>query len=387
MSFLRSHANNDALIIDIGSASVLLGYVKYINGKGTLIYVNKFINPLTEFSQTHSAYKEVLAGMGALLTEFALRRRGTKDTPVFIFLPTLLHFSEMHPLHAEWEEDILITSRIISTIADTAEKDVFEHRKNTIEELSGAKFVTLEKHVTHSRLNGYDVSTPIGKKARIYDGKLFVSYTSIDIIQGVEKILEKTLHTKKASFHSGIFALFDVLQEVYARHPNFLIINAGRELADFILVSKDDITHLATISVGERALLTSFAETLSIPISEAETIIGLLIEGNASKGLTTRVEKGLDAVWGTLKVKIVAAQKEGFFPKRLPMSVCILGDDYMTFLYKECLMRGEKDGLLFGKIPEIIFLSPEVFKNAIESSYGANYTPLLIKALFAKKLL
>lgn len=271
MHIFGRQKNNEALILDIGSSTVLLGFVQYNKeGKGKLTYVNKFISPLTEFSQSHTAYKEVLAGAGALLAEFALQKKSSKHTPIFVFLPTLLHFSEMHPLHAEWKDTTLITPRILETLAEAASKDVFEHRKKTIEELSGAEFTTLEKHITHSRLNGYDVTVPIGKKARSYDGKLFVSYTSLDIIRGVDEMIEKTLHINKVSYHSGIFALFDILQTIYADHANFLIINAGRELADFILVSKDDITHLATISVGGRVLLSSFAQALSISIPQSE---------------------------------------------------------------------------------------------------------------------
>jgi hypothetical protein len=379
--------SHEALVVDIGSASVLLGLVEFTDGVGKLTQVNKFASPFTEFSQPHAAYKEVLAGAGALLSEFALRKKIGRHTPVFVFLPTLLHFSEMHQLHKEWEREEVITARTLNTLAEEAAKNVFEHRKNTIEELSGAQFITLEKHITHSRLNGYEIEHPLGKKAKIYDGKLFVSYTSNDILEGVRQTIEKALHTKNVSFHSGIFALFDILQGVYATHSNFLIINAGRELADFIFVSKDDITHLATVPTGERALLSVFAQALSIPLHEAETIIGLLIAGNANSTATERVEKGLDAVWLSLKEKLVTAQTEGVFPKRLPMSVCILGDKTMTFLLTECLKRGEKDGLLFGKSPEITFLSPAVFEKAITSSFGDTYTPLLIKALFAKKII
>jgi hypothetical protein len=93
MHIFGRQKNNEALILDIGSSTVLLGFVQYNKeGKGKLTYVNKFISPLTEFSQSHTAYKEVLAGAGALLAEFALQKKSSKHTPIFVFFANASSF-------------------------------------------------------------------------------------------------------------------------------------------------------------------------------------------------------------------------------------------------------------------------------------------------------
>lgn len=288
-----------ALVIDIGSSSVGTALALFsptgekprvLAGTRTEMVFQEDLN-IERFQKAMSdALAESLHEIEKKHVPRVRKIAGT-SAPLFAYVvfSSPWHASQTKTISAE-QEPFRMTRDILDRIA-RREIDTFERAGLTSR--LGSDIITIEKHIMHVALNGYETQEPFGKEARTLDVGIFMSVIPRVVIENVEKTITRFFVGVKSSFHSFPFVAFDVLRGFPGAPERFLIIDISGEVTDVSVVSDKILFETATFPFGKRTILRTLSRALSTTPDEALSLIRLSDEKRLSHTHTDRVGKAL----------------------------------------------------------------------------------------------
>lgn len=334
-SFFSGAKKNDnlALVIDIGSSSVGSAFV----------LLNKEQKPhILAASRVDIVFQEEInidrfrKAMVVALTESVRdlvedhlpqisRSLGTAvPAYTYVIFSSPWYASQTRTVSTEQEKPFRMTKEVLDRIV-RREVDIFERSAEALR--MGNDPVIIEKHVMRVALNGYDTSEPFAKEATTLDVALFISVCPEQIMDEVIKAISTFFSRAHISFHSFLFAAFDVLRSLPSTQSRFLIVDIGGEVSDVGSVADQALLETISFPVGKRTILRNLSQALSTTPDEALSLIRLADEKRLSSAHTDRVGKALfDAggVWVSGFEKILADVADR---SAIPNTLFLFADD------------------------------------------------------------
>lgn len=251
----------------------------------------------------------------------------------------------------------------------------------------------LEKSTIKIILNGYEVESPFGKRARSV--KLF-SYLSLGIGFLKKKIKENistNINFDNIYFNSFPFVLLRVLADIVNTKNGAIFIDMSGEITDVFIVRDGVMEEMSSLPIGENFFIKRISSAFNLKPEESKSQLAQFKRGDLNKTQMEKISKILDPAvkkWGEYLGQLLNEVSENNF---LPQNLYFCGYTPIIKLEQiKKLIGGENfaELTIFNKPLGVSFLESDSLK--FHFDFKNNFTnykdvSLLISVLFVDKFL
>jgi cell division protein FtsA len=231
--------------------------------------------------------------------------------------------------------------------------------------------------ITGIKIDGYQVSNPIGFQGRNVSVSVFNSYTflvHLGALQSIADSLGLELLNIVSEPHAIVkFAREAGSENLHSPQSGAIFINVGGKTTDIILARNGNIEESKMFSLGGRIFTERLADELSVGFTKAEEIKINYSEGRLNDELSGKIEKIFSAdsnVWLS-GVRLSLAEFSGADP--LPPNILLCGGGSIFPLIEKSLRKSSwVKSLPFAKKPKISFMRPDEAINIVDETGRLN---------------
>ncbi len=372
------------LLVDIGNSAVRAGLVLFEkNKKPQIIFTKNLpINP-DKKPKTDDIEDVTLQYLDQVMLEIL------KDNPekayshperIFCTLSSPWFFSKNKEIVIENKNDFYITE---SFIKDVLEKESASYKK----ELGGDEHIeVIEKIIVNTKINGYEITNPVGMKTKIAHFNLYLSVAPLSFIKNLEKKFYSHTHIDKSRiiYHSFPLVCKEVVNRLFGNGGDYGHIDMSGEVTDLTIVSNGLLEHTISLPFGKNTIIRQIGKELDLPYQVALSILhayqmDILDEKTSEtiKEILSRIEKECHIY---LEEGLSSVNPKIFLPKNIFLTT----EDDVSGLCKDFIENTTFNPEVSGqnKIHPTA-IQNDVFKNAIEYNKSAiKNTYINIESLF-----
>jgi len=392
LSFLKRKNEQGYLLFDIGSGSVGGGVVTFGGGKPKIVYTNReqfrfereinqkklLINMIRALEKSASDIQK--NGMSHL-TFTALGNRQIKN--IFCILSAPWCLSRTRILKVKKDESFIITPNFLERIAETEELEFDKDAPKIGDGLyeGKAKLNAIEKKIIKIRLNGYELRLPIFKKAANLELSLFISVTTGEIKEAIEKAVAKVFgRHQHFEFNSFVLTSFTALRDSFPDKHDFIFMDVSGEATELAFVRRQVILETMSFPYGRNTLIRRLAQILKTEPALAESSLVLHLNNKTEEALKIVGEEWLKF----LDAAIADFAKDDFVPAKVFLTV----DQDVRKHFEELISRQVISQFsLEGDKLSVVSLDENVLKNYYRAGGLAEIDPfILIETLFLRRV-
>src|SRR3989338_2171543 len=355
MSFLSFFKKKEehSLLIDIGNGAITCALVSFAKNRPPkfLYSITKtfLVNEKPDFLRLS---KGITSLLGEMLATIVKKSKNLSSVVVSLSSPWFILKSK--DISLSQEAIFVISESFLYSIA-SSEEEIFEKKLAKDFSMSSAgSFSVIEKNIINTKINGYVVENPIGRKTKHFDATIFITAMLKNIEKNVVEVVSKNTHISRGKIllHSFPLVLFSVVRDNFERSSDFMLMNITSELTDLILISNGTITKTASFNFGKSTIIREMAKTLKITPEIAESQLHMYISGKINDSSKSSIKE----IFDTLEQNWIEGLKDAlttFSPTMtLPGKVFITTDDDTAPIFIDFL-KSEKIGILLDFIKNI----------------------------------
>ncbi len=380
-------------VIDIGSSSIG-GSIVHFDGKGEPRFcptIQKTVREEIVYQDSIDFKRFISSTTQAIEKVITELLRSTNFVPeaYYCFLSSPFYVAQTRIIEKKFDMPTKITKDLINDlVAAEIEKFKTAHA-HLYAELPQDTATLLESKVMSTTLNGYETHKPEGQVTESLRLAQFTSIASTEVLKGLRETVMRASHAHDIYFHSGLFATFSTLRDVFTTNHTFLIIDVTGELTDVGVVNDGILTENISFPFGKNTLVRKLAEKQGSIFPEAASALALYLSGahgenkkdDLSKVIDQLGEEWLEAFKKTLKVIRSSAL--------IPETMMVLGDNEVSRLFVQWIEKESfNDFTLSTHRFTINFLETETLKGFCTHLDTSKYdTTLMAETLFCDKLI
>ena len=285
------------------------------------------------------------------------------------------------------ENDFIISEKFLDNVIDKEEVSfVNELTANTND-----TFEIVEKNIIHTKINGYSLTNPIGKKTKNIDA--FVCLSAMD--RGiVEKVYDSILryghiHKEKIAIHTFPLVAFSVIRDFFSGVNDFLIMDITGDMTDMTLVQDSVIMQTTTMPSGRNFILRQISKAFDVPIEIAESLLHLYNSEIIDDSQKVKMQEVITQVEKEWAIYFENSLLEISPTLSLPENLYLMASSDVTPIYNSFLQLSKVDATAsFRKTMNLTNIDENSVKDFCknESPYRADEFISFV-ALFYKKIL
>lgn len=267
------------ILVDVESGSVAASWVKYVADKRPEILYTKRIpfkvQSVVDTDQMISALKRSLRELGTFLVPQA----PAAPEKIIVMLSSPWYAAQVRSMHFAKTRPFVFSHKLATQMIER-ELELFEKGKmKEWKKFSSEHYTALEHITIETKLNGYKVNDPFGKKTINAELRAYFSMAPKFLIQLIEDALHTSFHTE-VEFRTAPFALFSVLSHQYGIAQASILSIRG-EASDGIIVRDGVMTDVFSLPVGTAGLLRPLMHAMGQNPTEMQS----LLESHAANAL------------------------------------------------------------------------------------------------------
>ncbi len=374
------------LIIDIGNSAVRAGLVLFEKDKKPEVIFTKSlpINP-DKKPKTDDIENITLQYTDEILSKLLKDNPNKKHNHpqrIFCTLSSPWFFSKNKEICIENDVDFYITENFIK---DVLEKESVSYKK----ELGGQNIEVIEKTIINTKINGYEISDPIGIKTKKAQFNLYLSVAPDSFIKNLEKKFYSHTHIDKNRiiYHSFPLVCKEAVNMMFGNNNDYGHIDITGEVTELTIISNNLLEHTITIPFGKNTLIRQIGKELDLPYQIALSTLN----SYQMKILNEKTTKILDDILSNVEKEYHIYIEESlssvtpniFLPKNIFLTV----DEDVSNIYQKFIENTTTNPQISGqnKIHTKI-IEKSVFKNFIEHSKSTTFNIYIgVESLFLSK--
>ncbi len=212
------------------------------------------------------------------------------------------------------------------------------------------KEILIEKSIVHTKINGYDLSSPVGKKTKYLEATLFFSFIQEDVLQVLQKaILEKHgIQGVPTHFHTFPYISSMVLQRTLERNQ-FTLFAVTDHFTEVVMVREGVPYTSFDIPIGKETMVGFIGTHLGIAPEVASSLLALYIDDVLEEDSRRDVEEAITVLTKDMLIAFHRLYTASIDTMKM-LDIYILADMHSTFLWKKTLEREEKNTEEYEKI-------------------------------------
>ncbi len=389
-----------SLLIHIGNSSV----------EGSLVYYPKETNPEVLYTQRiffvdekRPTGEELLAIMlphiGTLLKKIMsegftvpfFKEHSSHISKVHITFSSLWYVSSTKQIHIEGDKAFVISECFTR---DILEKE-YQTFKNFIgeseyEEDFKGDLTLIENKILHTKINGYNIDTSIGRTTKTFDAFLCQSVISTHIVDSIFEVLftEAHLSKDKVTFYTLPVVSSSIVQDLSLIDTTFLIISVTGEATEVTWIEEGVIMKTVSFPSGRNFILRQIGKNLNVSIEIAESMLHLFTDEKLKEDQAAQIQQIFSNSEQEWLIYFEEALLELSKKLQLPSKSFLIADPDVLSVYSS-FINGNEAHNKSAFIPEIqnVPLSVEIFAKDIKNREKLFHFPYLaIFILFIKKI-
>ncbi len=288
MSFFSPKAEL-SLVFDIGSSSVGAGLVRIRRGEtARMIHCVREFIPHQEKIDPDRLFLGMIEALKRahqkIVTESASRLAGTgfrhvSVRRIFCSFASPWSVTRTKTLSVKRERPFTFTHQFLDSLMLEAEEDFKK----------GALSV-IERRIIGTRLNGYDIKNPFGKRVREAEVSYFTGVVPKSVLYKTLEIFHSLSHSKYVKTCTFPLIAYSGLADVFPGQNDFICARIGGEISDVFIVEDGIIMESASFPGGQNPIVKNFAGKAGISPEEAASFLKLHAEGRAESGIAAKYE-------------------------------------------------------------------------------------------------
>lgn len=273
LSILGLEKKETVLLIDIGNGSITTALVSFSkNNLPKFLYSSTKSFVVSEKPEALRLSLEAGSLLETLLSETVKKSKNLSCVLVSFSSPWFV--PKVKNVFLLQKAPFIITKAFLNDVT-LKEKDVF--KKELILEFSlnnPDSFSIIEANIVHTKINGYIVANPIGKKTKSLEATIFMSSIAKNVEKKVLGVVSKYTHIgrDKILLHSFPLVSFSVVSENLALDQDFILMDITSEAVDMTLVNNDAIIKTISFPFGKNSIIRQISKSLklSFPVAESQ---------------------------------------------------------------------------------------------------------------------
>jgi cell division ATPase FtsA len=198
-------------------------------------------------------------------------------------------------VNAPKDSPIQFNAAFIESINEK-EKNDLEKELSTYrgDKTADEKLQVFEQKIIQTKLNGYEIPHPFGKKAVHLELAMIMSVAPALLMEKIKKVIGQHFHPDKFTFHSFSLASFAVIRDLQPQMRDFLLLHVSGELTDVSIVKNGVTNETISFPLGISPLLRNLSKAMrNAPIEAVRSALQLYFDKKAEKEISEKIEKVL----------------------------------------------------------------------------------------------
>ncbi len=375
-------------VFDIASASIGGSFVRLDPGElPEIIFSIREDIPFQEKVQFNRFLDAMRRTLESVFVKMQKAGGGVAIEEAFCILSSPWYASQTRLIQYRRPEPFLVTRKGIQRLLEK-EIELFKQTKLfSRSRIDNTTPTIIESKNIQIKLNGYPVTLPYNKEARMLEIALYLSVTPSNIYDGIKESITKFWRTNSVHFSSFSFTAFDTVRDIFAGTDNFLFMDISGEVTDISLSRQGVLLESISFPAGKHVLVRALMNAMNVPPAVAISEMSLYLEGKGTKNHGEKVQVALTEATNEWLVffRDAMVQMGQEFP--LPKTIFYTADEEVARWYRQAITE-KMDSLGEERSFELKQLGSELLKNYVASSDEGNRDPFLeIETIFAKKLM
>ena len=385
-AFLYKNKEEIILVLDVGSASVGAALVRMKEGKPP--HIISTVHHDIPFQGMLSSSR-FLAGINHSLIQIfkkiqATQYEGVIPTHISCTLSSPWFILKTRHIQISKEKQFEVTEELLNSFLN----DEIDHIKDELKDTLPLQDIEIiEKKIIQTKLNGYQVENPYGKKTANIEIIATISLSSQRALRSIRGTIGNFFHT--SDLHLSVFPLtaFSAICDMFPYHQDFIFADISGEATDISLVKDDVLMGTTIFPYGKNFFIREISIGQKTSQEEAITLFSMYLRGELEEkryaNIKDVVEKSRVEWKRNFKKAFLSSVNEG-----KTGSVMFFTADTEVASFFEGLMKELLTEFFSGEEVEIKYLNNESITNFVSFESGVIRDPFLsIEALFSKKIL
>lgn len=345
MGFFDSHKNGErrhVIVVDVGSGSVGGALVATSPGaRPEILYTVRkgivFQEKLT-FARFFEATKKTLK---EVCDELA-RSTGDKSVAhVYVTLASPWYASQTRVVRYARPEPFRVTEQGVAKLIEHEIALFRESKLFTRSKQNDTQPEIMEAKNIQTKLNGYEVRSASGKRAREVEIALYISMIPGDLFAFIRESVTTRWKGAKPHASSFAFAAFDTVRDMFGDESGFLFMDISGEATDMSLTKDNVLLESISFASGTNTLLRAFIDAEGGAPAAAASELALYFDGKCTKERAEAVSKALSSAkheW-TIFFEDALQQFAKEFP--IPRTIFYTTDGAYATFYEDAIREAQ----------------------------------------------
>ncbi len=244
------------------------------------------------------------------------------------FIPEHVHVSLESPwftgqtrtIYYSKKEPFVFSEKLSNSLID---QDFLQYKKEA-ESVYGESLQALDKSVITTKVNGFQIAQPYGKKGREVTILYYASLTPKLFVDSLCESLEKVIRGR-IQFFSASVALSAALYMTLERKKKLLVVSIGGEVTELLYLEDGILVNTSTFPSGRHLLLRTLGDELKQNPLEVFSLLNMCRDGRAHETITAKINQIVESVEKAWTKDLRNAVHEVVGPGSAEVPVMIIG--------------------------------------------------------------
>lgn len=275
-----------------------------------------------------------------------------------------MHISQRRNVKITYKQPTLLTTEILNRLISN-DLHLFEEKHLTSGLAKGeSSNVIFEHKIMQIKLNGYETSNPIGKKATEVSISIFASVLPRVVLADLKNVISNSFHNNNLEFHSFSFMISDVVRNLDLDKNGLVLVQIEDEITEMSVVRNGIIQNIASFPAGKNLLKRQIMDSFATVSDGADSCIKMYNNKTGNEDVIkkmTDVLLKMNEVWADLFFQTI---KKISYYHLLPQSFYIVADNDCKNIFIDLFKKIELSSILvLNKPAEIVSLDNQFFDN------------------------
>jgi cell division ATPase FtsA len=294
-SFFKKEKEKTSLLIDIQSGLIRGCLISQKENSNPVI--SKLITrdiPRKNHTNSHYLNKMMLKTFSEIM-HMLTETNHVESINIILSSPWILSHSKT--IKIDFTDEKEVTEEMVLKIIDDERnklEDIYKKSDIDTTENIYSDLQYIEQKVFDVKLNGYEISDYIGKKARDIEVSFSMTLSSKIILNRLNKVISRFIKAKEIKFSSGLLLNYIALRKIMPDINNYVYMHVHSELTDIIVVQKGLCSHFSSFPIGTANLIRKISRRMT----QNDTVTDSMISLYQGKKLESLEEKKIGRIIG-----------------------------------------------------------------------------------------
>jgi Tfp pilus assembly PilM family ATPase len=259
-----------------------------------------------------------------------------KPDYIQLVLASPWYVSQTRTIQYKKEAPFTCTQKLVDSLVQKEVQYVLEHDMDRFG-MFGKEGMIVEKQLSLIKLNGYNTSSPFGKKAEMLELYVTITVAPKVVVDRFLDTLRRAYGTKHIGITTSPYTSFVVARDLMKAKHECVVIDVGEEVTDVAFIKDNLFLYQHSFPVGTYEIYRAVSEHGNHTVLEAKTLIEAYRLGKVTGINKEAVEKAITAFRNAWQSGLQKILDDGHYGFCLPDQCYIVSDPRFELIFNDII--------------------------------------------------